>query len=79
MPILAVLRRHPGALARGSLLGLCTFVLFYLMTVFTLTWGTTALGYAREQFLLIQLFGVLFSGWASPFPRTGPIASAGAG
>lgn len=66
VPILAVLRRHPGALARGTLLGLCTFVLFYLMTVFTLTWGTTALGYAREQFLLIQLFGVLFFGLGIP-------------
>ena len=33
------------------------FVLFYLMTVFALSWGTTALGYTREQFLLMQLFG----------------------
>jgi MFS family permease len=25
-----------------------------------LSWGTTALGYSRQQFLLIQLFGILF-------------------
>ena len=66
VPILAVLRDHPGALVRGTLIGLCTFVLFYLMTVFTLTWGTTALGYARERFLLLQLFGVLFFGLTIP-------------
>ncbi len=66
VPILAVLRDHPGALVRGTLIGLCTFVLFYLMTVFTLTWGTTALGYSRERFLLMQLFGVLFFGLTIP-------------
>ena len=41
-------------------MSLATFVLFYLMTVFALRWGTTALGYTRQQFLLIQLFGILF-------------------
>lgn len=41
-------------------MALATFVLFYLMTVFALSWGTTALGYTRQQFLLIQLFGILF-------------------
>ena len=60
MPMVAVLRDQPGALVRGILMSLATFVLFYLMTVFTLTWGTTALGYTRTQFLLIQLFGILF-------------------
>jgi MFS family permease len=28
--------------------------------VFALAWGTRALGYTRERFLLIQLFGILF-------------------
>ena len=60
LPMLVVLRDHPGALVRGILMSLATFVLFYLMTVFTLTWGTTALGYTRQQFLLIQLFGIVF-------------------
>ena len=39
---------------------LATFVLFYLMTVFALSWGTSALGFTRQRFLLIQLFGILF-------------------
>ena len=42
------------------MMALATFVLFYLMTVFALSWGTTALGYTRQQFLMIQLFGIVF-------------------
>jgi MFS family permease len=44
----------------GILVCLATFVLFYLMTVFALSWGTTALHYSRGSFLLIQLFWILF-------------------
>ena len=40
--------RPPGTLVLGTLMSLATFVLFYLMTVFALSWGTTALGYSRE-------------------------------
>jgi MFS family permease len=60
VPMLVVFRDHPRALLVGTLVSLATFVLFYLMTVFALSWGTTALGYGREQFLLMQLFGILF-------------------
>ncbi len=66
VPMLAVLRHHPGTLVAGILVSLSAFVLFYLMTVFALSWGTTALGYSREQFLLIQLFGILFFGLTIP-------------
>jgi metabolite-proton symporter len=60
VPMLAVLRRHTRALLAGILVCLATFVLFYLMTVFALSWATTALHYSRGSFLLIQLFGILF-------------------
>jgi metabolite-proton symporter len=60
VPIFTVLRRHGQALAAGILVCLATFVLFYLMTVFALSWGTTALHFGRERFLLIQLLGILF-------------------
>jgi metabolite-proton symporter len=62
LPMVTVLRDHPGALVRGILISLATFVLFYMMTVFTLTWGTNPAGggYTRQQFLLIQLFGIIF-------------------
>jgi metabolite-proton symporter len=58
MPMAAVLRDHLGTVAIGTMVSLTTFVLFYLMTVFTLSWGTRALGFTREQFLQIQLIGV---------------------
>jgi metabolite-proton symporter len=60
VPIFVVFRKHPRAMLVGTLIALATFVLFYLMTVFALSWGTNALGYTRQQFLLIQLFGILF-------------------
>jgi MFS family permease len=60
VPLLTVFRRHARALLSGVLVCLSTFVLFYLMTVFTLSWGTAALHYSRASFLLIQLFGIIF-------------------
>lgn len=58
VPMLVVLRHHGGTVIAGTLVSLATFVIFYLMTVFTLSWGTTALGFTREAFLRIQLVGV---------------------
>src|SRR3954468_21675934 len=72
LPMVTVLRDHPGALGRGILMSLSTFVLFYLMTVFALNWGTTALGYSRQQFLIIQLFGILF--FAATIPLSAVVA-----
>jgi metabolite-proton symporter len=60
VPMLEVFRKYPKALLVGTLGSLATFVLFYLMTVFALSWGTSALGYSRERFLLMQLFGIVF-------------------
>jgi len=60
LPMMVVFRTFPLRLVLGILMSLATFVLFYLMTVFALTWGTTALGFSRQQFLLIQLFGIVF-------------------
>jgi MFS family permease len=70
VPVLTVFRDHPGTLVAGTLSSLATFVLFYLMTVFTLSWGTTALGFRRGQFLIIQLLGIVC------FAVTIPIAAA---
>jgi MFS family permease len=60
VPMLEVLRKHPKAIVVGTLGSLATFVLFYLMTVFALSWGTTALHYSREKFLVMQLVGMVF-------------------
>ena len=66
VPMLTVFHDHPLMLLVGTMLSVATFVLFYLMTVFALAWGTTALGYSRSQFLLMQLFGILFFALAIP-------------
>lgn len=60
VPMVAVFASHKAALVIGTLVATSVFVNFYLTTVFMLSWGTTALGYTREQFLFIQLFGVIF-------------------
>lgn len=59
LPMMVVFARHPRALLAGTFSALATFVLFYLMTVFALSWGTTALGYTRDEFLWLQMIGVL--------------------
>ena len=66
LPIAAVIARHPRELIAGTLAATATFVLFYLMTVFTLGWGTNHLGYSRETFLLMQMLGVVFFGITIP-------------
>jgi metabolite-proton symporter len=59
VPMVAVFQNHFRTLVVGVLASLATFVLFYLMTVFALSWGTTALGYRRDTFLLLQLVGIV--------------------
>ncbi|MDB5838960.1 MAG: yhjE, partial [Herminiimonas sp.] len=69
VPALTVFREHGRELVLGTVIALATFVLFYLMTVFALSWGTTALGFSRRDFLILQLFSVVF------FALTIPVAA----
>ena len=66
VPVVTVFRDHGAMLVLGTLIALATFVLFYLMTVFALSWGTTALHFSRKDFLIQQLFAVLFFGLTIP-------------
>jgi metabolite-proton symporter len=75
LPMLAVFRDHTRELVAGIFVCLATFVLFYLMTVFCLSWGTTALGYSREKFLLMQLFDIFF--FALTIPISAVLAERG--
>jgi metabolite-proton symporter len=75
VPMVEVLRDFPRTLVTGILSSLATFVLFYLMTVFALSWGTTALGYSRTTFLVIQLIGVVF--FAVTIPISARVAERG--
>jgi metabolite-proton symporter len=70
VPIVAVFRDHPRTLFLGTLAATATFVTFYLMTVFSLSWGTSALGYTRTEFLSLQMIGVLFFALTIPFSAT---------
>jgi metabolite-proton symporter len=69
LPMLKVFRDHARPLFAGVFVCLATFVIFYLMTVFALSWGTSALGYSRGKFLLMQLFDICF------FALTIPLAA----
>jgi MFS family permease len=59
----------------GILVCIATFVLFYLMTVFALAWGTNALGYSRQKFLVMQLFTISF--FALTIPLSAVLAEHG--
>jgi metabolite-proton symporter len=75
VPMLTVIRDHPRTLVLGTLASIETFVLFYLMTVFSLSWGTSVLGYSPNTFLLLQLLGVVF--FALTIPLSALIAERG--
>jgi metabolite-proton symporter len=75
IPMLTVFRDHGGTLAIGILVSLSAFVLFYFMTVFALSWGTSALGYSRDMFLKLQLVAILF--FALTIPLSAVIADRG--
>jgi metabolite-proton symporter len=66
LPMIALFRNHTKALLAGILVCLSTFVVFYILDVFSLSWGTSVLGYSRSQFLLMQLCGVVPCALAIP-------------
>jgi MFS family permease len=66
LPLGEVFRSHGRVLLLGTFAAAATFVVFYLMTVFCLSWGTSKLGYSRQEFLILQMIGVVFFGIAIP-------------
>ena len=69
VPIAEAFKFHWRALILGTLAMLATYVLFYLMTSFTLTYGTRpgdapvpGAGYTYNSFILMLVFGVVFFG-----------------
>jgi metabolite-proton symporter len=75
LPIVDVFRNHAVTILLGILISLVAYMLFYMMSVFTLSWATSQLGYSRQQFLVMQLFGILF--FAATIPLAGKIAERG--
>jgi metabolite-proton symporter len=66
VPFADVFVKHTRAIILGTLSTVITFLLFYLMTVFTLSWGTSALHYSRTGFLIAQMVGISFFGLGIP-------------
>jgi metabolite-proton symporter len=69
VPLVSVFSTHWKQLVLGTFYMLATYVLFYLMTTFSLSYGraaTTAavpgLGYDYTTFVLMMIFGVIFFG-----------------
>ena len=66
VPFFTLLKSYKNQLIFGTFAAITTFLVFYLMTVFTLSWATSDLGYSKRDFLLMQLFSVLFFAFFIP-------------
>jgi MFS family permease len=66
VPMLTLFRRQPGTVLLGTFAAVATFVIFYLMTVFSLSWAIASFGYTRREFLVLEMVGVLFLGLMIP-------------
>ncbi len=66
IPVGQLLRHHAAALVLGALLMVVCYALFYISTVFSLTYGTETLHIPRPQFLLMLCIAVVFMAIATP-------------
>jgi metabolite-proton symporter len=69
LPLAAAVNEHWKAIVLGTLYMLATYVLFYLMTTFSLSYGRASpagavpgLGYDYSAFVLMMIIGVVFFG-----------------
>lgn len=60
IPLVTIIKSYKRELLFGTFAAVATFVTFYLMTVFSLSWATSDLGFSRRDFLIIQLFSIVF-------------------
>ncbi|HUY84121.1 MAG TPA: MFS transporter [Steroidobacteraceae bacterium] len=67
VPLWSVCTTHARALVVGTFAAVSTFVVFYLMTVFSLTWGTSRLHIPRAEFLALQMIGIVLFGLCIPW------------
>ena len=66
LPLADVFTKHTKVIVLGTIITITTFLLFYLMKVFALSWGTSALHYSRTSFLIAQMISMLFFGLGIP-------------
>lgn len=65
-PLAEVLRHHLGGLLLGSLAMVVCYALFYITTVFALSYGTGTLAIPRQQFLGMLCIAIVFMAAATP-------------
>ncbi len=65
LPVAELFRAHGLKLVLGTFAAVATFLVFYLMTVFALSWGTSN-GWSRNDFLQLQLGAMVAFGLAIP-------------
>jgi metabolite-proton symporter len=66
LPLAVLLRHHAKPLLLGALAMVVCYALFYISTVFALSYGTTTLHIPRPQFLGMLCVAVLFMALATP-------------
>ena len=78
VPLGTLLSKHLKATILGTFIMLATYTLFYLMTVYSMTYGTTpqplGLGYSRNSFLWMLMVAVI--GFGVMVPIAGLLADA---
>jgi len=66
MPLKAIVSAHVAPLILGALAMVVCYALFYISTVFSLSYGTTTLHIPRQQFLGMLCIAVVFMAIATP-------------
>ena len=66
MPLVPLFAHHSKPLILGSLVMVVCYALFYLTTVFSLSYGVTTLHIPRQQFLVMLCVAVMFMAVSTP-------------
>ena len=66
VPLASLIAHHSRATLAGSFAMVVCYTLFYISTVFTLSYGVSTLHIARQSFLGMLCFAVLFMALATP-------------
>ncbi|HEV2483575.1 MAG TPA: MFS transporter [Puia sp.] len=66
VPVADVFVKHTRAIILGTAAAITTFLLFYLLTVFTLSWGTSTYHYPKTSFEILLMISMLFFGIGIP-------------
>ena len=66
LPLVQLLSHHTKHLVLGALLMVVCYALFYISTVFSLSYGVTKLGISRPQFLGMLSVAIIFMAAATP-------------